>query len=122
MKYLSLLLFTTLSFSLLGQDSFEDNLQNIEPVIYAPNSFTPDNDGVNDVWRVITDFSWEEFEVSVFNQWGEIVWACNSPEDCWNGECRGGSYYSPDGEYYYVARARNGEHTEYKKGVIHMIR
>ena len=67
--------------------------------IYVPNSFTPDNDGVNDVWGAETDPDcWIEWRMRVFSRSGEVVWESFYPEDIWLG---GDEYYVPDDTYIY---------------------
>ena len=47
---------------------------------FAPNTFTPNNDGINDGWSVVTDPDcWLEWEVRIFNRWGGLVWISNIP-------------------------------------------
>jgi gliding motility-associated-like protein len=65
---------------------------------YIPNSFTPDNDGINDAWkgeynRIL------EFEMKVFNRDGEVVFKTTDPEHYWNGSHLNGEYYVPNGIY-----------------------
>ena len=46
-----------------------------DAVIFAPNSFTPDNDGLNDTWFPTYSTSIDEnyFEVQIYNRWGEMI-------------------------------------------------
>lgn len=70
--------------------------------LYVPNAFTPDGDGLNEVWRPVP-LNLERFEVLVFNRWGELVWQSNTPGEGWNGNHQSGGYYVPDGIYIYRA-------------------
>lgn len=89
---------------------------------YIPNSFTPNNDGVNDIWFPEIN-GWTEVETWVFNRWGEIVFYSSNPNNPWVGEVRDGSYFAPDGVYSYVIKAKftSGEAREFK-GFISLIR
>jgi gliding motility-associated-like protein len=65
---------------------------------YIPNSFTPDNDGINDAWkgefnRIL------EFNLKVFNRDGEVVFKTTDPKQYWNGSHLNGEYYVPNGIY-----------------------
>jgi gliding motility-associated-like protein len=42
------------------------------PVIYVPNSFTPNQDGVNDVFKPQV-FGIEEYTFQIYNRWGQII-------------------------------------------------
>lgn len=56
--------------------------------VYVPNSFTPDGDGVNDLFAPIGhDLS--DYEFSVFDRWGELIFASTSPDQTWDGKVGG---------------------------------
>lgn len=68
--------------------------------IYIPNSFTPNNDGFNDVWKPVV-FNLQRYELRIFSRWGEVVFETNDPEMAWTGAMKDGQYFSPDGIYFY---------------------
>lgn len=76
--------------------------------IYIPNTFTPNNDGVNDVWEVVIDPDcWTDVEAKVYNRWGDLMWESYDPYYLlWNGSNMNGSYYVPDGVYYWSFNGR----------------
>lgn len=72
-------------------------------IVFIPNSFTPDGDGVNDVWQIrgsgFQDFG---YHIRVFNRWGDLVFESNDPDEAWVGDSANGEYYYvPDGTYTY---------------------
>ena len=72
---------------------------------FAPNTFTPNNDGLNDGWTVVTDPEcWLEWEVFIYNRWGQLVWYSTTPGEVWIGNMNGGNYYVSDGVYVYIIR------------------
>jgi gliding motility-associated-like protein len=77
---------------------------------YVPNTFTPNNDGYNDVFKPSLNGVMEggvfEYEFQVLNKWGERVFYSTDPEDVWVGDVNGGEYYLPDGLYYWRAKIR----------------
>lgn len=74
-----------------------------DPGVYAPNTFTPNNDGINDYWRPITTQEcWWKWEVRVYNRWGTLVWISYDPDDKWIGERL--NSFVPDGVYTYVIK------------------
>lgn len=75
-----------------------------EGALYIPNAFTPNQDGHNDVWGVEA-FNLLEFEIWVFNRWGEVVYHSLSPDEVWVGDHQGGTHYVPDGVYTYLVKA-----------------
>lgn len=77
--------------------------------IMVPNAFTPNGDGINDTFmpkmRGI-----DEFEMHIFNKWGELVYSTFDMDDAgWDGRLRG--TLSPNGNYVYkiVFKAVDGE-------------
>jgi gliding motility-associated-like protein len=72
----------------------------------APNSFSPNNDGLNDVWRFLTNEEcWMKWEVRIYNRWGQVVAVLNSPSHYWDGSFNGGDHYVSNGEYTYIVTA-----------------
>jgi gliding motility-associated-like protein len=88
-------------------DSLISQVQVINDVIiYAPNVFTPDNDGFNQTWRVyISGIDIYEYHLILFNRWGEIVWESYNPEAVWKGTY--GTDDVEDGTYVWVLNAKD---------------
>lgn len=57
--------------------------------LYAPNAFSPNGDGANDSFGVISNCEVNEFKCAIFNRWGELVYESNNPSDKWNGQVGG---------------------------------
>lgn len=55
--------------------------------IYIPNSFTPDGDGINDLFKCYLDGYWfnPEFEISIYDSHGVIVFQSTNPNHYWDG-------------------------------------
>ncbi|MDA7648721.1 gliding motility-associated C-terminal domain-containing protein [Akkermansiaceae bacterium] len=80
-----------------------------EPLVaYIPNTFTPNNDGYNDVWEIVLDPGcWTDIDAKVYNRWGNLVWESLDPYYMqWDGSNMGSSYYVPDGVYYWTFSGR----------------
>ena len=77
-------------------------------VVFIPNTFTPNNDGYNDVWEVVLDPEcWAEVDVKVYNRWGDLMWESFDPYYVqWDGSYNNGAYYVPDGVYYWTFTGR----------------
>jgi gliding motility-associated-like protein len=58
-----------------------------EPLIYIPNSFTPNGNGTNENFGIYTAQTCLEGELFIFNNWGEQIYYTNQPfTDFWNGK------------------------------------
>lgn len=88
-----------------------DTVTNRVPVIsdvliYAPNTFTPDNDDFNQGWRVyMQGIDIYNFHVMIFNRWGQIVWESYDIEVPWEGTY--GNQPAPEGTYVWRLRTKN---------------
>ncbi|MFZ5553510.1 MAG: PKD domain-containing protein [Bacteroidota bacterium] len=61
-----------------------------EFVLYAPNAFTPNGDGHNDIFFVYgNDINPEDYELLVFNRWGEVIFSASSLSTGWDGSFKG---------------------------------
>jgi gliding motility-associated-like protein len=89
--------------------------------VYIPNSFTPNNDGLNDYLAAYTLDTLSLFELKIYNMYGEKVHDATDIGDVWTG---GQFYYAPDGQYTYILIWRKlGEQSTYtKQGYINLIR
>jgi gliding motility-associated-like protein len=65
---------------------------NVIPSIlfFAPNSFTPDGDEYNQQWEFfVSGIDVYNFELSIFNRWGEVIWETKDPVASWDGTYHG---------------------------------
>jgi gliding motility-associated-like protein len=69
--------------------------------IYIPNSFTPDDDGLNDTWKPRT-YRIASYDLRVFDRWGVEVFASKDMEEHWTGNVIGGEYYGMNDVYNYI--------------------
>ena len=85
-----------------------------------PNVFTPNGDGINDVF-VTAENGVGEKRISILNRWGEEVFR-NSLTDSWDGTSKGGN--CTEGVYFYVINFVNLTNgiEEQKTGVIQLVR
>jgi gliding motility-associated-like protein len=78
--------------------------------IYVPNTFTPNNDGINDVFQPkinpVIEGEVFEYELQVLNRWGDVVFYSTDPDEVWVGDADGGDYFVPDGLYFWRAKVR----------------
>jgi len=104
-----------------GSCIYEDNCTGV----FAPNTFTPNNDGVNDIWTLVTDPScWLDWQILVYNRWGQLVWESTIPGEIWVGSYSKGNHYIADGIYIYAAKGTgyNPNNTFQKSGYITIFR
>ncbi|MBK9329011.1 MAG: gliding motility-associated C-terminal domain-containing protein [Sphingobacteriales bacterium] len=76
-----------------------------------PNTFTPNGDGINDVFSIPCVRNKTEF--SVYNIWGVELYSSENYLNDWDGNYNGAPL--PEGTYYYSFRYRNLDNDEYNK-------
>jgi gliding motility-associated-like protein len=86
--------------------------------IFIPTTFTPNNDGNNDIFRV-RGSNIKTVTINIFNQWGEKIF--HGEENKWDGTVNGDLVQN--GTYaYYINVAYNNNMSENFKGQITVIR
>ncbi|MFT4779070.1 MAG: gliding motility-associated-like protein, partial [Flavobacteriales bacterium] len=70
-------------------------------LIYVPNAFTPDQDGLNEYFAIQSECTFERFNLLIFNRNGEVIFTSSEPETVWDGSNKNGDYFVPDGVYVY---------------------
>lgn len=68
------------------------------PVFYAPNAFTPDGDGINDLFSVYAE-NYSGFTLLIYDRYGQKLFETDNPAEGWNGYFKGKS--CPIGVYTY---------------------
>ncbi len=93
-----------------------------ESKLEIPNAFTPNGDGVNDVFRVKEGYqSIVSFKAMIFDRWGKKLYEWTDLAGGWNG--RSGGHDMPDGGYYLNIQARGADGKKYNiKKVITLLR
>ncbi|MEZ4800387.1 MAG: gliding motility-associated C-terminal domain-containing protein [Flavobacteriales bacterium] len=97
-----------------------------DPLLYyVPNSFSPNGDGINDVFRPVTHAGDPEYyHLIVFNRWGDKVFESSDPKEYWTGEYRGGEYFVSDNVYMFQLEVKwvHAEQYVKKTGTIMVFR
>lgn len=73
---------------------------------FAPNSFTPNQDGINDVWIPVST-GITEYKLQIFNRWGEVIFETTDSTMAWTGSVDGGDHFAQDGVYEWQVTFRD---------------
>lgn len=96
------------AFTFQSSDTIVAHFSQEPHTIYVPNSFSPNNDGINDVFMVEGNaIDPEQFHLMIFNRWGQKVFETTDYKKAWEGDFNGGEYYVKDSNYQYVLKAKS---------------
>ena len=100
--------FYKVSLVAVSEDGCVDTLSkmlrhSLAQTLYIPTSFSPNGDGLNDVFKIGGEgIRLENFEMSIFDRWGRELFISNNPDFGWNGKYLTTGEYVPSGSYPYV--------------------
>jgi gliding motility-associated-like protein len=86
----------------------------------APNVFTPNGDGINDVF-IINLNNPTSYSITIFDRWGKEVFTSTNVKDYWNGKKDNTGPLVSDGTYYYIIDANCGSNAFNTKGYVQVL-
>jgi gliding motility-associated-like protein len=89
--------------------------------IFMPSAFTPNHDGVNDVFRVRYPFLVASFSLNVFNRWGQRIFETKDISKGWDGTVNGQDAQSGGYVWFLSVKYENGR-SENLNGTVILIR
>jgi gliding motility-associated-like protein len=69
--------------------------------LFLPSAFTPNNDGVNDIFR-LKGSGFTAATMSILNQWSQLIFKTDHAASGWDGQVKGA--LAPNGTYVYVVK------------------
>ena len=89
--------------------------------LYSPNAFSPDGDGINDLFKV-SGQGMSDFQIEIYNRWGQMVYKSIDLSNGWDGTFKGKNL--PTGTYVYkIKTSRFGlEQILVKSGSVALVR
>ncbi|UPK72763.1 gliding motility-associated C-terminal domain-containing protein [Chitinophaga filiformis] len=81
-----------------GQAGIE--MESRDCAVYIPTAFSPNRDGINDVFRAKVNDAVTEFRLAVYGRWGNLVFETNDPDTGWDGAQKG--TFLPVGSYVWM--------------------
>ncbi|MDR3694401.1 gliding motility-associated C-terminal domain-containing protein [Mucilaginibacter sp.] len=76
-------------------------------IITIPNAFTPNGDGINDLWDVTALQAYPGCTISIYNRYGVLVYNSVNYPKAWDGTLNGKKLSA--GTYYYIIDLKNGK-------------
>jgi len=96
-----------------------------EAIFYIPNTFTPDEDEHNQLWKPIftSGFDIYSFNLQIYNRWGEIIWETNDASAGWDGTYGIDGLKVPSGIYNWTIRygSKINDDTKQVNGFVNVL-
>jgi gliding motility-associated-like protein len=90
-----------------------------------PNTFTPDGDGLNDIFRPgsLVGVSEKDYNFYIFDRWGEKIWEGHDLDSGWDGTVKGGSLIAQTDTYVWLIKLKgiDGLQREYR-GHVNLLK
>lgn len=94
------------------QDAQPITIQISESKLEMPNAFSPNGDGINDVYRAKSNYqSIVEFDAYIFNRWGQKLYEWHDPAGGWDGKFNGKDV--KQGVYFVLVKAKGADGRKY---------
>jgi gliding motility-associated-like protein len=103
-----------------GVASQDVMVQEKECGIYFPSAFTPNGDAKNDIFKILTGYSFQTYHLVIYNRWGQTVFETRDPSKAWDGSFNGKRQLSDVfiWQCTYTRQNRSGQ----LKGTVALIR
>ena len=88
--------------------------------LYIPNAFTPNGDGINDTWSIPAFGGYPNFDLFVYNRYGQIVFHSSNTNSPWDGKYKGQN--QPGGTYVYFIDLKTGNNSDKITGTVLLFR
>lgn len=88
--------------------------------LIIPNTFSPNGDGINDIWNIEALESYPQSDIKIFNRSGAVVFSETGYTKAWDGKYNGADL--PVGVYYYIIVPKPALKNEIYKGWVTIIR
>jgi gliding motility-associated-like protein len=89
--------------------------------IFIPTAFTPNNDGLNDVFKAVVFGKVVSFKLQVYSREGQLIFQTTDPLKGWDGFYKNGSYATTAFVWQCSYQIENRQ-PEYQKGTVILIR
>lgn len=78
----------------------------LKPRVFIPEAFTPNDDGINDSFQPVFTFIPKDYELRIYNRWGNVIFETGDYTKAWNGKEPNGNP-APAGVYIYYLRIKS---------------
>lgn len=89
--------------------------------LQLPGAFSPNKDGINDLFRIKYPFPVKQFKMQVFSRWGQLLFETSDISKGWDGTLQGAN--EPEGGYpWFITLTDTDNKTQTARGTVILIR
>ena len=88
--------------------------------IFFPKAFTPNKDGKNDYFRILTDYLLQEYHLVIYNRWGQKIFETSDRAHAWDGSFNGKELDT--GVYVWYCSFKRANVSSDMKGIVTLIK
>lgn len=90
------------------------------PLLHVPNAFTPNGDGLNELWGIVPVFV-KEYDLKIYDRWGGKVFETQNKHEIWDGFANGSM--TPQSVYVYQIKYTGWDRSvHYVKGTVTILK
>ena len=89
--------------------------------VYVPNAFTPNNDGINDIFFAKAE-KLINYRMEIHDRWGELIFASEDPNEVWDGSVNRGEYFAQSDVYVWTLWYETLDGPEQLQGHVTLVR
>jgi gliding motility-associated-like protein len=106
----------------LDMKEFDVTYDRCPCAVYVPTAFTPNDDGLNDVFKPATQCYAKQYKFTVFNRFGQVIFTSTDPQKGWDGFV--GPYRQSTGTFIWTLQYQdpNSKKINFEKGTVLLIR
>ena len=103
-----------------GCESYDEVKVTVYQKLFMPSAFTPNNDGLNDLFRIPPGTTMQLTAFTVFNRWGQLVFKTSDINKGWDGTIN--SIDAPSGIYVFLISGNSAYGKISEKGTTMLMR
>lgn len=112
LSFMTLIAMSAHAQEVAGNDSVaSDSTVVLTSTLVMPNAFSPNNDRINDVYKVKSYQNIVEFHAYIFNRWGQKLYEWTNIDEGWDGKYRGNDV--KQGTYFVLVKAKGADGQTY---------
>ena len=107
-----------------GSDTLvkEITVEDCDDCIFVPDAFSPNNDGINDEFKIYPNCIIDNYNLKIYNRWESLVFETNDINSNWDGKYKNANCETDNYSYLISFKNHNSNQTINKKGYVLLLK